>query len=108
MDTRLVLSWSDETNQGIPFKWSSSAAIGYSTAQKLALLGETSGDTTLDPLKTKGINIVNYIRGDRRLEGTTEDKPLRVRYSRQGDVVNSKFGTPGAHPATMGWAIQAL
>lgn len=95
VDTRLVLSWSDDTNAGIPFKWSSSAAIGYSTAQKLALLGETSGDTTLAPLKTKGINIVNYIRGDRRLEGTTEDKPLRVRYSRQGDVVNSDIWYTG-------------
>lgn len=95
VDTRLVLSWSDGTNQGIPFKWTSSDAIGYSTAQKLALLGETSGDTTLDPLKAKGINIVNYIRGDRRLEGTTEDKPLRVRYSRQGDVVNSDIWYTG-------------
>lgn len=96
VDTRLVLSWSDDTNAGIPFKWSSSAAIGYSTAQKLALLKVTSGVTTLDPLKIKeGINIVNYIRGDRRLEGTTEDKPLRVRFSRQGDVVNSEIWYTG-------------
>ena len=95
VDSRLVLSWSDGTNQGIQFKWSSDTAIGYSTAQKLALLGVTTGDTTLDPLKTQGINIVNYIRGDRRLEGTTEDKPLRVRYSRQGDVVNSDIWYTG-------------
>lgn len=95
VDARLVLSWSDDTGQGIPFKWTSNAAIGYSTAQKLALLGKTSGDTTLDPLKTEGINIVNYIRGDRRLEGTTDDKPLRVRYSRQGDVVNSEIWYTG-------------
>jgi type IV pilus assembly protein PilY1 len=102
VDTRLVLSWSDETNQGIPFKWSSSDAIGYSTAQKLALLGVTSGDTTLDPLKTQGINIVNYIRGDRRLEGTTTDKPLRVRYSRQGDVVNSEIWYTGRPTSNYG------
>lgn len=95
VDTRLVLSWSDDTNQGIPFKWSSDTAIGYSTAQKLALLGVTSGDTTLDPLKTQGENIVNYIRGDRRLEGATEAKPLRVRTSRQGDVVNSEIWYTG-------------
>ena len=95
VDTRLVLSWSDATNKGIPFKWTSAAAIGYSTAQKLALLGATSGDTTKDPLKTKGINFVDYIRGDRRLEGITEDKPLRVRYSRQGDVVNSEIWYTG-------------
>lgn len=108
VDTRLVLSWSDETNQGIPFKWSSSAAIGYSTAQKLALLGETSGDTTLDPLKTKGINIVNYIRGDRRLEGTTEDKPLRVRYSRQGDVVNSEIWYTGRPSSNYGMGYSSF
>lgn len=106
VDTRLVVSWSDDTNAGIPFKWSSSTAIGYSTAQKLALLGATSGDTTLDPLKTQGINIVNYIRGDRRLEGTTTDKPLRVRFSRQGDVVNSEIwytGRPSSNYA-MGYS----
>ena len=95
VDTRLVLSWSDDSNQGIPFKWSATTTIGYSAAQKLALLGVTTGDTTLDPLKTQGINIVNYIRGDRRLEGTTEDKPLRVRFSRQGDVVNSDIWYTG-------------
>jgi type IV pilus assembly protein PilY1 len=95
VDTRLVLSWSDDTSKGIPFKWASGAAIGYSTAQKLALLNVTSGNTTQDPLKTQGINIVNYIRGDRRLEGTTEAKPLRVRYSRQGDVVNSEIWYTG-------------
>lgn len=106
VDTRMVLSWSDATSQGIPFTWTSSTAIGYSTAQKLALLGVTSGDTTLDPLKTQGINIVNYIRGDRRLEGTTTDKPLRVRFSRQGDVVNSEIwytGRPSSNYA-MGYS----
>lgn len=95
IDNRLVLSWSDETNKGIPFKWTSAAAIGYSTAQKLALLGVTSGDTTEDPLKTQGQNIVNYIRGDRSLEGTTTAKPLRERFSRQGDIVNSEIWYTG-------------
>lgn len=96
VDGRLVLSWSDATSAGIPFKWSTNTAIGYSDAQKLALLGVTSGDTTQDPLKTQGINIVNYIRGDRRLEGTTTEKPLRVRFSRQGDIVNSEIWYTGA------------
>ncbi|WP_404299873.1 pilus assembly protein [Alicycliphilus denitrificans] len=106
VDNRLVLSWSDDTNNGIPFKWDSTTGIGYSTAQKLALLGVTSGDTSLDPLKTQGLNIVNYIRGDRSLEGTTTDKPLRVRYSRQGDVVNSEIwytGRPSSNYA-MGYS----
>jgi len=106
IDNRLVLSWSDDTSKGIPFKWTSGAAIGYSTAQKLALLGATSGDTTQDPLKTQGQNIVNYIRGDKSLEGITEAKPLRVRYSRQGDVVNSEIwytGRPSSNYA-MGYS----
>ncbi len=108
VDTRLVLSWSDGTGQGIPFAWTTSAAIGYSTAQKLALLGVTSGDTTLDPLKTQGINIVNYIRGDRRLEGTTTDKPLRVRYSRQGDVVNSEIWYTGRPSSNYGMGYSSF
>lgn len=95
IDNRLVLSWSDDTKKGIPFKWTSGTSIGYSTAQKLALLGVTTGDTTTDPLKTQGINIVNYIRGDRSLEGTTTAKPLRERFSRQGDIVNSEIWYTG-------------
>ncbi|WP_422843431.1 PilC/PilY family type IV pilus protein [Acidovorax sp. M2(2025)] len=95
IENRLVLSWSDDTKKGIPFKWTSGTSIGYSTAQKLALLGVTSGDTTTDPLKTQGINIVNYIRGDRSLEGTTSAKPLRERFSRQGDIVNSEIWYTG-------------
>ena len=106
VDSRLVLSWSDSTNGGIPFKWSSTTPISYSTEQKWALLGVTSGDTTTDPLKTSGINIVDYIRGDRRLEGTTPAKPLRERFSRQGDVVNSEIwytGRPSSNYA-MGYS----
>lgn len=102
VDTRLVLSWSDTTNSGIPFKWDSSTSIGYSTTQKMALLGVTSGDTTKDPLKTQGINIVNYIRGDRRLEGTTPENPMRVRFSRQGDVVNSEIWYTGVPSSNYG------
>lgn len=92
---RLVLSWSDDTNKGIPFKSTLAAPIGYSVAQKLALIGLTTGDTTTAALLTQGQNIVNYIRGDRSLEGTTTEKPLRVRFSRQGDVVNSDIWYTG-------------
>lgn len=103
---RLVLSWSDSTSSGIPFKWTSATDIGYSTAQKQALLGIAAGDTITADLKTKGQNIVNYIRGDKSLEGTTEAKPLRVRDSRQGDIVNSEIwytGRPTSNYA-MGYA----
>lgn len=108
VDNRLVLSWSDETSKGIPFTWTSSTAVGYSTAQKLALIGVTSGDTTLDPLFTQGKNIVNYIRGDRSLEGTTTDKPLRVRYSRQGDVVNSEIWYTGRPSSNYGMGYSSF
>ncbi|MGB3068035.1 MAG: PilC/PilY family type IV pilus protein [Ottowia sp.] len=92
--SRVVLSWSDSASAGIPFKWTDTA-IGYSTAQKWALLGVTSGDTAQDPLKAKGQNLVNFIRGDHALEGATEAKPFRVRHSRQGDVVNSEIWYTG-------------
>lgn len=95
ISNRLVLSWSDDTSKGIPFKWTSTSEIGYSTAQKQALLGLAASDTITAALKTQGQNIVNYIRGDKSLEGTTEAKPLRVRFSRQGDVVNSEIWYAG-------------
>lgn len=94
VSSRTILSWSDSTNAGIPFKWTDTA-IGYSAAQKMALLKVTSGDTTQDPLLTQGKNIVNYIRGDHSLEGATTAKPFRVRHSRQGDVVNSEIWYTG-------------
>lgn len=99
VDNRLILTWSDETSAGIQFKWAASttpgAGIDYSTAQKKSLLGLSAGDTITDILTTLGRNIVNYIRGDRSLEGTTDDKPLRVRTSRQGDIVNSEIWYTG-------------
>ncbi|GAB2489190.1 hypothetical protein GCM10027082_45270 [Comamonas humi] len=94
-DGRLVLSWSDATGAGIPFKWATGAETAYSTGQKEALLGLAAGTTITAALKTQAQNIVNYIRGDRSLEGTTTDKPLRVRQSRQGDVVNSEIWYTG-------------
>ena len=106
IDNRLVLSWSDDTSQGIPFKWTATDEISYSTAQKKHLLGLQPADTITAALKTQGQNIVNYIRGDRTLEGTTEAKPLRERFSRQGDVVNSEIwytGRPSGSYA-MGYA----
>lgn len=93
VDDRLILSWNDETSKGIPFKWASTGS--YSTAQKKVLLGIGAGDTITTALDTQGQNIVNYIRGDRSLEGTTPDKPLRVRFSREGDIVNSEIWYTG-------------
>jgi type IV pilus assembly protein PilY1 len=98
VDNRLVLSWSDASNNGIAFKWTTDTEIAYSTAQKKTLLRTPPTiDTLTTAEKTEARNLVNYIRGDRSLEGTTPEKPLRERFSRQGDIVNSDIwytGTP--------------
>lgn len=95
---RLIFSWSDATNSGIPFKWDASVTPGggidYSTAQKQALLGLSTNDTLTSAHTTQGQNIVNYIRGDRSLEGTAATQ-MRVRSSRQGDIVNSEIWYTG-------------
>lgn len=98
VDNRLVLSWSDDSSDGIAFKWTTDTEIAYSTAQKKTLLRvPPASDTLTTAEKTEARNLVNYIRGDRSLEGTTPEKPLRERFSRQGDIVNSDIwytGTP--------------
>lgn len=91
VDNRLILTWSDKwastkATGGVPFKWATDES-NLSAAQK-ALLGKETSDTTAT-VATKGANILNFIRGDRSLEGSTDDKPFRVRTSRQGDIVNS-------------------
>ena len=96
LDKRLILTWSDSTKAGTEFKWSSAETpISYSTAQIKSLLGVTTAGDLTTPQKTQAQNIINYIRGDRSLEGTTAEKPMRVRHSRQGDVVNSEIWYTG-------------
>ena len=94
-DKRLVLSWSDEWSGtgykgGVPFRWDSGET--YLSAAQKALLGQ---------------NRLDYIRGDRSLEGSdtagyTAAKPMRERKSRQGDIIGSAIwytGAPaGTHP----------
>lgn len=49
---------------------------------------------------------VNFLRGDRSLEGGTTAKPFRARNSRQGDIVNSALwylGTPVSNYAFDGY-----
>ena len=98
VNNRNIQTWSDSTGAGTSFKWTDDSAIAYSNAQKKALLGlnASENDSILTALATLGRNIVNYIRGDRSLEGTTDAAPLRVRTSRQGDTVNSEIWYTGA------------
>jgi type IV pilus assembly protein PilY1 len=108
-DSRLVLSWSDQWTGtgykgGVPFRWDGGEA--YLSAPQKAWLGQSPGDTAAT-VGSNGQNRLDYIRGDRSLEGSdttgyTAAKPLRERKSRQGDIIGSAIwytGPPaGNHP----------
>lgn len=113
INNRLVLSWSDKWDAsyykgGVPFKWASTET-NLSTSQKIWLQKNTTGT---DEGATKGQNRLNYIRGDRSLEGSdttgyTTAKPFRERLSRQGDIINSDVwytGAPSSNYALRGYA----
>jgi type IV pilus assembly protein PilY1 len=80
---RLILSWRDLPTGGGPtsFEWAADESY-LSTAQK-NLLKESTATTTAANLL--GQQRLDFIRGNRSLEGTT----LRTRTSIQGDIVNS-------------------
>jgi len=68
-----------ENRVGVAFKWGS-----LGDDEKYSL-----GSADAQPVADNGEKIVNYLRGERTLEGGTKDKPFRERSSRQGDIVNS-------------------
>ena len=92
VSSRLVLTWNDVLSKGVPFKWASDANF-LSAAQKASIGVESTASGAT--VKTKGENILNFIRGDMTLQGKTEDKPFRERESRQGDIVNSEIWYTG-------------
>lgn len=113
VSSRLVLSWSDKWDGtkfkgGVPFKWASDES-NLSTSQKLWLQTNVGG--TIESA-TKGEERLNYIRGDRNLEGSetngyTTAKPYRERQSRQGDIINSDVwytGAPAGNSLLKGYA----
>ena len=112
LSKRLILTWSDvwgstKYKGGTEFQWSSEETY-LSTAQK-AMLGLTPGNGVA--VGSNGQNILNYIRGERGLEGSssgyTNAKPFRARKSRQGDIVNSVIwytGQPSSTYALNGYA----
>ncbi|MBU4424058.1 MAG: pilus assembly protein PilC [Gammaproteobacteria bacterium] len=99
---RLILSWSDKWDStkfkgGVPFKWATDET-NLSAVQKAWLQKNASGT---DEGGTKGQQRLDYIRGDRTLEGSetsgyTITKPYRERKSRQGDIINSDVWYAGA------------
>ena len=83
--SRLVLTWTDGSPAGgTSFQWTQDAAptlSALSAAQKTLLKAEGAGEVS----DTVAEQRLNFLRGDRSLEGTT----FRKRGSRQGDTVNS-------------------
>ena len=106
LNKRLIMSWSDvwkstKYKGGTEFQWSNDETY-LSTAQK-AMLGLTPGNGVA--VGSNGQNILNYIRGERSLEGSstngyTNAKPFRARKSRQGDIVNSVIWYTGQPSST--------
>lgn len=110
---RLVLSWSDTWNGtqyqgGVPFQWATDESY-LSTAQKLWLQTNVGGT---NEGATAGQQRLNYIRGDRTLEGSdstgyTTALPYRARKSREGDIINSDVwytGAPAGNSLLKGYA----
>jgi type IV pilus assembly protein PilY1 len=103
--SRLVLSWSDKWTGtafqgGVPFQWASDESK-LSTSQKLWL---QKNSRHVDEGATKGQQRLDYIRGDRSLEGCGPrglhgSKPFRQRMSIQGDIINSDVWYTGAPAA---------
>lgn len=86
---RTIITWNDQLKRGAPFRWADDG-INMSQSQKNLLKMKSSSDS--DSL---GEARVNYIRGDRSLEGSADGK-FRIRKSRQGDIVNSVIWYTGA------------
>ena len=104
LSSRVILSWNDASQGGVPFLWDN-----LSDAQKLALQKATDGT---DQGATAGQDRLNYIRGERSKEGTEPNNypastPYRQRQSRQGDIVNSEVwytGIPASNYAFKGYS----
>ncbi len=90
---RLVLTWGDVQQRGVPFRWAADDSY-LSAAHKLALQGHADGAQG----QASGEQRLNYLRGERRHE-VQHGGSLRKRHSRQGDIVHSQIwylGKPSA------------
>lgn len=116
IDDRFILSWSDkwENNNkykgGVSFQWATDDSK-LSSTQKIWLQKKADGSGT-DEGATVGKNRLNFIRGDRSLEGSESSgyptsKPFRERKSIQGDIINSIIwftGIPSSNYPLKGYA----
>ncbi|QMV72791.1 pilus assembly protein PilC [Comamonas piscis] len=97
---RLVLSWGDAQQRGVPFRWAADESY-LSAAHKQALQGHTDGDQG----KVGAAQRLDYLRGERRHEAQ-HGGSLRNRQSRQGDIVHSQIwylGKPSARYSDAGY-----
>ncbi|MDR1967670.1 MAG: pilus assembly protein PilC [Burkholderiaceae bacterium] len=105
VDNRLVLTWSDKSAGGVPFKSNASTVLNLSDQQVDWLqLSPTGAADGLAPQR------VDYIRGDHGNEGQGAGK-FRPRSSRQGDIVNSAVwytGAPSSNYAMKGYPAFTL
>lgn len=99
VSNRLVLSYSDKMGMygrdqgGVSFQWAGDESK-LSNAQKLWL--QKNSVDGADEGAAMGQNRLDYVRGERSLEGTDPNgysaaKPFRERLSRQGDIINSQL-----------------
>ena len=117
LSDRVVLSWGDKWQAapapgrpkgGVPFKWASDES-NLSNVQKQWL--QINPSSNVDEGAAKGEQRLDYIRGERSLEGSeasgyTATKPFRERTSRQGDSINSNVwytGGPANNYALKGY-----
>lgn len=97
---RLVLSWGDAQQRGVPFRWAADERY-LSAAHKQALQGDTDGNQS----KVGAEQRLDYLRGERRHEAQ-HGGSLRNRQSRQGDIVHSQIwyqGKPSARYSDAGY-----
>jgi type IV pilus assembly protein PilY1 len=83
--TRVILTNKSSTNKGIPFKWPASSSSPTSTELDTTQTAKLNINPDSFATDTLGNSRLNYIRGDRTLEGTT----FRTRNSLLGDIIDS-------------------
>lgn len=85
---RKIYTAKSDTGTVIPFEWNSLHVNQQNLFKKTGEKDNTAAQ-----------NRLNFIRGDRDLEGDTTTKPFRVRASRHGDIVNSAIWYVGGPTA---------
>lgn len=96
---RVILTTNDQLNTGVSFEWET-GVTKLSAAQKSLLDTDSRGESR-----------VNFLRGERSLEGGTTTLPFRVRASRHGDIINSSIwytGSPTSNYSHKGYKAFTL